>query len=103
MVLEFYAEDSLVGTTVNSFDAVVTFDTADATYVSATIHADLGFPNQNDGVINISGISIAGVSSADPLFTVALTDQNSSDDLAVYVTDVLVNNAELDGSTLLIA
>ena len=103
MVLEFYADDSLVGTTVNSFDAVVTFDTADATYVSATIHADLGFPNQNDGVINISGISITGVSSADPLFTVALTDQNSSDDLAVYVTDVLVNNAELDGSTLLIA
>jgi len=103
IVLDFYADASIVGTTVNSFDAVVTFDTADATYVSATIHADLGFPNQNDGVINISGISITGVSSADPLFTLTLTDQNSSDDLAVYVTDVLVNNAALQGSTLLIS
>ncbi|MGB1192060.1 MAG: hypothetical protein ACPG3T_03980, partial [Pseudomonadales bacterium] len=49
IVLDFYADASIVGTTVTSFDAVVTFDTADATYVSATIHADLGFPNQNDG------------------------------------------------------
>ena len=104
MVLEFYADDSLVGASVTSFDAVVTFDTADAAYVSATIqNGYLGFPYQDNGVINLSGISLTGGSSADPLFTLALTDQNLSDDLAVYVTDVLVNNAALDGSTLLIA
>ena len=104
MVLEFYADDSLVGASVTSFDAVVTFDTDEASYVSADIQTGyLGFPNETDGVINLSGISLSGGSSADPLFTLTLTDQNASEDLAVYVSDVLVNNETLDGSTLLIA
>ena len=104
MVLEFYADDSLVGASVTSFDAVVTFDTGEASYVSADIQTGyLGFPNEADGVINLSGISLSGGSSSDPLFTLTLTDQNASEDLAVYVSDVLVNNEALDGSTLLIA
>jgi len=104
MVLDFYAVDSLVGASVTSFDAVVTFATGEASYVSAQIEASyLGFPNETNGVINLSGISLSGGSSSDPLFTVTLTDQNTSEDLAVYVSDVLVNNASLDGSTLLIA
>jgi len=104
MVLEFYADDSLVGASVTSFDAVVTFDTGEASYVSADIQTGyLGFPNETDGVINLSGISLSGGSSADPLFTLTLTDENASEDLAVYVSDVLVNNEALDGSTLLIA
>jgi hypothetical protein len=104
MVLEFYADDSLVGASVTSFDAVVTFDTSEASYVSADIQTGyLGFPNETDGVINLSGISLTGGSSADPLFTLTLADQNASEDLAVYVSDVLVNNETLDGSTLLIA
>ena len=104
MVLEFYADDSLVGASVTSFDAVVTFDTGEASYVSADIQTVyLGFPNETDGVINLSGISLSGGSSADPLFTLTLTDENASEDLAVYVSDVLVNNEALDGSTLLIA
>ena len=103
MVLEFYADDSLVGASVTSFDAVVTFDTGEASYVSADIQTGyLGFPNETDGVINLSGISLSGGSSADPLFTLTLTDENASEDLAVYVSDVLVNNEALDGSTLLI-
>ncbi|MDB4091862.1 dockerin type I domain-containing protein, partial [bacterium] len=103
MVLEFYADDSLVGASVTSFDAVVTFDTGEASYVSADIQTVyLGFPNETDGVINLSGISLSGGSSADPLFTLTLTDENASEDLAVYVSDVLVNNETLDGSTLLI-
>ena len=104
MVLDFYAVDSLVGASVTSFDAVVTFDTGEASYVSAQIEASyFGFPNETNGVINLSGISLSGGSSSDPLFTVTLTDQNTIEDLAVYVSDVLVNNASLDGSTLLIA
>jgi len=104
MVLDFYADDSLVGASVTSFDAVVTFDTGEASYVSAQIEASyLGFPNETNGVINLSGISLSGGSSYDPLFTVTLTDQNTIEDLAVYVSEVLVNNASLDGSTLLIA
>ncbi|MDA8543518.1 hypothetical protein N9K64_07040 [Rhodobacteraceae bacterium] len=104
MVLEFYADDSLVGASVTSFDAVVTFDTSEASYVSADIQTGyLGFPNETDGVINLSGISLSGGPSADPLFTLTLTDQNASEDLALYVSDVLVNNETLDGSTLLIA
>ena len=104
MVLEFYADDRLVGSSVTSFDAVVTFDTTTASFVSAEIDSDyLGFPNEVDGVINLSGISISGGSTSTPLFTLTLTDQNTSEDLAVYVSDVLVNNDALDGSTLLIA
>ena len=39
MVLAFYPDDSIVGTSVNLFDAVVIFDTAEAIYVSETLHA----------------------------------------------------------------
>ena len=102
MVLEFYADDSLVGPSVNSFDAVVTFDTSKATYVSAEIDAYLGFPNETAGVINLSGVSLTGGSSEDPLFTISLTDLDTSQALAVYVSDVLVNGASVEGSTLLI-
>ena len=103
MILEFYADESLVGSTVTSFDAVVTFNTTDASYRSVEIQDGyLGFPNANDGVINLSGISLGGGSSSDPLFTLILTDEDLANDLAVYVTDVLVNNDTLDGSTLLI-
>jgi Ca2+-binding RTX toxin-like protein len=104
MVLEFYADDSLVGASVTSFDAVVTFDTSKATYVSAEIDAAkyLGFPSETAGVINLSGISLTGGSSADPLFTISLTDLNTSQDLAVLVSGVLVNGTSLEGSTLLI-
>ena len=64
MVLEFYADDSIVGATVTSFDAVVTFDTGEASYTSAEIQAGyLGFPNEVDGVINLSGISLSGGSA----------------------------------------
>jgi small basic protein len=102
MVLEFYADDSLVGASVTSFDAVVTFDTAAASYASVEIETGyLGFPNEADGVINLSGISLSGGSSADPLFTLTLTDQNTSEDLALYVSDVLINNETLAGSTLI--
>jgi hypothetical protein len=104
MVLEFYADDSLVGASVTSFDAVVTFDTSEAAYVSTTLQTGyLGFPNAADGTIALSGISLYGGATSDPLFTISLTDQNMAEDLAIYVSDVLVNNTALDGSTLLIA
>jgi hypothetical protein len=104
MVLEFYADDSLVGASVTSFDAVVTFDTSEAAYVSTTLQTGyLGFPNAADGTIALSGISLYGGATSDPLFTISLTDQNMTEDLAIYVSDVLVNNTALDGSTLLIA
>ena len=57
MVLAFYADDSIVRTSVNLFDAVVIFDTAEAIYVSETLHAQLDLLNENEGVINSSGIS----------------------------------------------
>ena len=105
MVLEFYADGSLVGATITSFDAVVTFEAEDASYVSADIDANyLGVPNgEVEGVVNVSGISLSGGSSANPLFTITLTDQNVSKDLEIYVSDVAVNGEVLDGSTLLIA
>jgi hypothetical protein len=81
----------------------VTFDTSEASYVSADIQTGyLGFPNETDGVINLSGISLSGGSSADPLFSLTLADRNASEDLAVYVSDVAINGTPLEGSTLLI-
>ena len=102
MVLEFYADDSLVGASVTSFDAVVTFDTGEASYVSADIGDFLGFPNASGDTITLSGISLSGVSSSDPLFTLNFTDLDVSEDFAIYVSDVLVNGTSLEGSTLLI-
>lgn len=104
MVLEFFVDTSVVTTSVTSFDAIVRFDTAEATLISADIETGyLGFPNANDGVVNLSGISLAGGSNTEPLFTLSLTDLNAVDELVVYVSDVLVNNQALEGSTLLIA
>lgn len=104
MFLEFFVDTSVVTTSVTSFDAIVRFDTAEATLISADIEPGyLGFPNANDGVVNLSGISLAGGSNTDPLFTLSLTDLNAVDELVVYVSDVLVNNQALEGSTLLIA
>ena len=53
------------------------------------IDAYLGFPNETAGVINLSGVSLTGGSSEDPLFTISLTDLDTSQALAVYVSDVL--------------
>jgi len=105
MVLDFYADDSLVGASVNSFDAVVTFDTGEASYESTDFSSDylLALANNVDGVVTIGGGSISGGSSSNPIFTMNLTDQNMSEDLVVYVSGVSINDVTLDGSTLLIA
>ena len=103
MVVNFYADSSLVGASVNSFDAVVRFDTNGATYVSTDLGDYLGFPNASGDTITLSGISLNGGSSSDPLFSIGFTDLDAQADLTVYVSDVLVNNDALTGSTLLIA
>ena len=104
MVLDFFADESLVGSTITSFDAVVEFNTSDASYQSAEVDPGyLGVVNGSDGAVSLGGISLSGVSSSDPLFTVTLTDQDLSEDLAISVSSVFVNGDALDGSTLLIS
>jgi hypothetical protein len=105
MVVEFYADYDLVGASVTSFDAVVTFDTNEASYGSTDFSSDylLALANNIDGVVKIGGGSISGGSSNDPIFTMNLTDKNVIEDLVIYVSGVSVNNVTLDGSTILIA
>jgi len=100
--LDFYVDPALIPEDVSSFDMVVRFDSNGAEYVSADLGDFLGFPNASGDTITLSGISLSGVSSSDPLFTLNFTDLDASEDFVVYVSDVLVNGSSLEGSTLLI-
>ena len=100
--LDFYVDPSLISEDVTSFDMVVSFDSDGAEYVSADLDDFLGFANVSGETITLSGISLAGVSTSDPLFTINFTDLDTAEDLVINITDVLVNNATLESSTLLI-
>jgi hypothetical protein len=100
--LDFYVDTSIISEDVNSFDMVVRFDSNGAEYVSADLSDFLGFPNTSGDTITLSGISLSGVSASDPLFTLNFTDLETSEDLTVSISDVVVNGTSLNGSTLLI-
>ena len=102
VVLDFYVDPSLIAEDVTAFDMVVSFDSDGAEYVSSDLGEYLGFPNISGDTITLSGISLAGVSTSDPLFTLNFTDLEASEDFVIEVTDVLVNDGALEGSTLLI-
>ena len=100
--LDFYVDPALISEDVTSFDMVVTFDSNGAEYAFADLGDFLGFPNASGETITLSGISLSGVSSSDPLFTLNFTDLETSEDLTVSISDVVVNGTSLNGSTLLI-
>ena len=100
--LEFHVDPALIPDGVTSFDMVVSFDSNGAEYVSADLGDFLGFPNASGDTIALSGISLSGVSSSDPLFTLNFADLDTSLDLTVSISDVVVNGTSLEGSTLLI-
>ena len=102
VVLNFYADSDVVGASVNSFDAVVRFDTTGAEYASAEFGDYLGFANSSEDTIILNGISVNGISSSDPLFTLKFKDLDLAADFSVYVSDVIVNGSSLSGSTLVI-
>ena len=102
VVLNFYADSDVVEATVNSFDAVVRFDTAGAEYVSAEFGDYLGFANSSEDTVILNGISVNGISSSDPLFTLKFNDLDLVADFYVYLSDVIVNGSTLSGSTLVI-
>ena len=100
--LDFYVDTSIIPEDVTSFDMVLRFDSNGTEYVSADLGDFLGFPNASGDTITLSGISLSGVSSSDPLFTLNFTDLETSEDLTVSISDVVVNGTSLNGSTLLI-
>jgi len=100
--LDFYVDPSIISDDVTSFDMVVSFDSNEAEYVSADLGDFLGFPNVSGDTITLSGISLSGVSSSDPLFTLNFADLDTSQDLTVSISDVVVDGTSLEGSTLLI-
>ena len=100
--LDFYVDPSIIPEDVSSFDLLVSFDRSGAEYVSADLGDFLGFPNVSGDTITLSGISLTGVSSSDPLFTLNFADLDIAEELTVSISDVVVNGTSLDGSTLLI-
>ena len=100
--LDFYVDPSLIAEDVTSFDMVVSFDSNGAEYASSNLGDFLGFPNVSGDTITLSGISLTGASSSDPLFTLNFTDLDAAEDLTISISDVVVNGTSLDGSTLLI-
>jgi len=78
------------------------FDSNEAEYASSDLGDFLGFPNVSGGTIALSGISLTGVSSSDPLFTFNFIELKISEDLTVSISDVIVNGTSIDGSTHLI-
>jgi len=100
--LDFSVDTSIITDDVTSFDMVVSFDSNEAEYVSADLGDFLGFPNVSGDTITLSGISLSGASSSDPLFRLNFTDLDISEDLTVSISDVVVNGTSLEGSTLLI-
>ena len=100
--LDLYVDPALITDDVTSFDMVVSFDSNGASYVSSDLGDFLGFPNASGDTITLSGISLSGVSSSDPLFTLNFADLDTSEDLTVSISNVVVNGTSLEGSTLLI-
>ena len=100
--LDFYVDNALIVEDVTSFDMVVSFDGDGAEYVSASLGDYLGVSNVSGETITLSGISIEGLSSSNPLFALDFTDLDTEEDFVVSVSDVVINGTSLDGSTFII-
>ena len=81
---------------------VVSFEGDGAEYVSASFGDYLGLSNVSGETITLSGISIEGVSSSNPLFALDFTDLDTEENFVVSVSDVVINGTSLDGSTFFI-
>ena len=91
-----------IGTKPNRYYIYEDFDGNKAEYASSDLGDFLGFPNVSGGTIALSGISLTGASSSDPLFTLNIIELETSEYLTVSISDVIVNGTSIDGSTHLI-
>ena len=107
-VLDFYLDETKDKDSdgVTSLDVILTFDTTAASFTSFS-YADgfIGAANDDssaDGNITFGAIAISGISSDNPLFTMTMSDLDSSADFLLTVSDLNVDGVDLSGSALII-
>jgi hypothetical protein len=108
--LEFHLDASKDpdGDGVGSFNLVLEFDPTEASYGSFSFAAGLlGNANDTDasaGEIAVGAIAFPSFTDlSTPLFTMNMTDLDTTADFAITVSEVNVDGSALEGSTVLIA
>ena len=107
-VLDFYLDETKDPDDdgVSSLDVILTFDPTDASFTSFSYANDfLGAANDasaEDGTITFAAIALPGISTDSPLFTMTMSDLDSSADFFLTVSDLNVDGSILDGSTLIV-
>lgn len=91
---------------VNALDVILTFDPTAASFTSFSYaNGFIGAANEGssaDGNITFGAIAISGISTDNPLFTMTMSDLDSSADFLLTVSDLNVDGSILDGSTLIV-
>jgi hypothetical protein len=107
-VLDFYLDETKDPDDdgVSSLDVILTFDPTDASFTSFSYaNGFLGAANDasaEDGTIIFAAIALPGISTDRPLFTMTMSDLDSSADFFLTVSDLNVDGSILDGSTLIV-
>ena len=109
-VLEFYldATKDPGGDGVESFDVFLDFTATEASYGSFSFAAGL-LGNANDTDASAGNIIVGAIAFPNftdlstPLFTMNMTDLDTTADFAITVSGVNVDGSDLEGSTVLIA
>ena len=107
-VLDFYLDETKDPDDdgVSSLDVILTFDPTDASFTSFSYaNGFLGAANDafaEDGTITFAAIALPGISADSPLFTMTMSDLDSSADFFLTVSDLNVDGSILDGSTLIV-
>ena len=107
-VLDFYLDETKDPDDdgVSSLDVILTFDPTDASFTSFSYaNGFLGAANDasaEDGTITFAAIALPGISTDSPLFTMTMSDLDSSADFFLTVSDLNVDGSILDGSTLIV-
>jgi hypothetical protein len=110
-VLDFYldAAKDPGGDGVGSFDVALSFDPTEASYDSFSFASGLlGAANDTDasaGEISVGAIAFPNnfTDLSTPLFTMNMTDLDTTAAFSITVSEVNVDGTSLDGSTLIIA
>jgi hypothetical protein len=107
-VLDFYLDKTKDpgDAGVTSVDVVLKFDPTHASFTSFSYaNGLLGAANEalaSNGTITFGAIALSAISTDKPLFTVSMTDLDSTADFAVTVSDLNIDGSALDGSTLVV-
>ena len=108
-VLDFYldAAKDPGGDGVGSLDVVLNFDPTEASYDSFSFASGL-IGSANDTAASNGTITVAAIASPNftnlstPLFTMNMTDLDTTADFSITVSDVSIDDTSLDGSILTI-